>query len=283
MKKSVKIIALALVLVMCVGMFAACGSSEEEGSYTPVATQANALMEVKSGTADAAVVDYTMATAMTGEGTDYSDLMMIEDLTLIDEQYGIGFRNGSTMVDEVNKAIAALIEDGTLTEIAEKYGLEGSLLTDVTPSDEKGESEDDDWAYIKEKGTLVIGITEYAPMNYYDESGTLIGFDTEFAEAVCEYLGITPEFIVINWDTKETELESKIIDCLWNGLTVDDDRKENMDFSASYMNNKQVVVIQADDADKYTDVDSLKTCSIVAEQGSAGESAVADVIGIAVA
>ena len=64
---------------------------------------------------------------------------------------------------------------------------------------------------------------------------------------------------------------------------VDDDRKENMDFSASYMNNKQVVVIQADDADKYTDVDSLKTCSIVAEQGSAGESAVADVIGIAVA
>lgn len=62
-------------------------------------------MEVKSGTADAAVVDYTMATAMTGEGTDYSDLMMIEDLTLIDEQYGIGFRNGSTMVDEVNKQL----------------------------------------------------------------------------------------------------------------------------------------------------------------------------------
>lgn len=99
-------------------------------------------------------------------------------------------------------------------------------------------------------------------MNYYDESGTLIGFDTEFAEAVCEYLGITPEFIVINWDTKETELESKIIDCLWNGLTVDDDRKENMDFSASYMNNKQVVVIQADDADKYTDVDSLKPAAL---------------------
>lgn len=282
MKKSVRITALALVLVMCVGLFAACGGSEDEASYTPVSTQSNALMEVKAGTAQAAVVDYTMATAMTGEGTDYSDLMMIEDLTLIDEQYAIGFRNGSTMVDEVNKAVAALIEDGTLAEIAEKYGLAGALVTDVTPSDEKGESEDDDWAYIKEKGTLIIGITEYAPMNYYDESGTLVGFDTEFAEAVCEYLGVTPEFVVINWDTKETELESKIVDCLWNGLTVDDERKENMDFSASYMNNKQVVVIQKKNADKYTDIESLKNCSVVAEQGSAGENAVADVLGIAV-
>ena len=101
-------------------------------------------------------------------------------------------------------------------------------------------------------------------------------------EAVCEYLGVTPEFVVINWDTKETELESKIVDCLWNGLTVDDERKENMDFSASYMNNKQVVVIQKKNADKYTDIESLKNCSVVAEQGSAGENAVADVLGIAV-
>ena len=61
---------------------------------------------------------------------------------------------------------------------------------------------EDDWAYIQDKGVLKIGITEYAPMNYYDEDGKLIGFDTEYAEALCAELGITPEFIVIEWDSK---------------------------------------------------------------------------------
>ena len=84
---------------------------------------------------------------------------------------------------------------------------------------------DSDLAYILDKGTLVIGITQYAPMNYYDESGELIGFDTEFAEALCAELGVTPEFIVIDWDTKELELKSKKIDCIWNGLTIKEDRR----------------------------------------------------------
>ncbi|HOO80525.1 MAG TPA: transporter substrate-binding domain-containing protein, partial [Lachnospiraceae bacterium] len=91
----------------------------------------------------------------------------------------------------------------------------------------------DDYGTIVANGKMVIGITEYEPMNYYDESGTLIGFDTEFAQAICAKLGITAEFQVIDWDMKETELKSGNIDCIWNGLTVTEDRRENMDFSTS--------------------------------------------------
>lgn len=131
-----------------------------------------------------------------------------------------------------------------------------------------------DLAYIQEKGNLVIGITEYAPMNYYDEEGNLIGFDTEFAEALCEKLDITAEFQVIDWNNKEVELSAKAIDCIWNGLTVTEERKQNMQFSQSYMKNKQVVVIRAEDAEKYADVAAVSAAALVAEEGSAGESAI---------
>ncbi|MGE4484820.1 MAG: transporter substrate-binding domain-containing protein [Oscillospiraceae bacterium] len=271
-------VCLALALLLCLSVLPSC--AEKTATYTAVSTQSKALMEIKSGTADAAVIDYTMAKAMTGEGTDYSDLKMIDNLTLVDEEYGIGFRNGSNLVSKVNEAISALVKDGTLAAIAENYGLTGSLLSDVVPSDEAAQSTDDDWAYVQGNGKLIIGITEYAPMNYYDDNGKLVGFDTEFAQAVCEYLGIEPEFVIINWDTKETELQSKIIDCIWNGLTVSDERKANMDFSASYLNNKQVIVVKEKNADKYTDIDSLSKASFVAEQGSAGETAIYDAFGL---
>ena len=133
---------------------------------------------------------------------------------------------------------------------------------------------DSDLAYILDKGTLVIGITLFDPMNYYDENEVLVGFDTEFAEALCAELGVTPEFIVIDWDTKELELKSKKIDCIWNGLTIKEDRRENMDFSTAYLKNEQVVVIRAEDAALYTDLASFDGVSVVAEAGSAGEDTV---------
>jgi polar amino acid transport system substrate-binding protein len=136
-----------------------------------------------------------------------------------------------------------------------------------------GSDNDDDLAYLQDKGTIVIGITDYEPMNYYDESGALVGFDTEFAEAACAKLGLTPEFTIINWDTKETELAAGSIDCIWNGLTVTEERRANMAFSDSYLRNEQVVVVRAADAGKYTDAASLAGASVVAEEGSAGESA----------
>ena len=136
-------------------------------------------------------------------------------------------------------------------------------------------SPDSDSAYITNNGKMVIGITEYQPMNYYDDNGELTGFDTEFAKAVCAQLGIDAEFQIIDWDTKETALKAKNIDCIWNGLTVTEERRENMDFSRVYLNNKQCVVINQSNASVYTDAASLSGAMISAESGSAGEDAIA--------
>lgn len=133
-----------------------------------------------------------------------------------------------------------------------------------------------DLDYVKDNGKLVIGYTVYEPMNYTDESGKFVGFDTEFAEAVCEKLGVEPDFVEINWDTKEVELNAKNIDCIWNGFTINDERKQNLDFSKPYIENKQVVVIKASNKDKYTDAASLSDANLVAETSSAGENAIAD-------
>ena len=122
-----------------------------------------------------------------------------------------------------------------------------------------------DWDYISNKGELVIGVTYFEPMNYLDADGKLTGFETEFAEAVCEKMGVTPKFQKIDWDSKEVELNSKTIDCIWNGLTIDDDRKSTMDISTPYMENKQVMVAKSDVADKIKSADDLKDKTVVAE------------------
>lgn len=134
-----------------------------------------------------------------------------------------------------------------------------------------------DWDYIEDKKELIIGITIFEPMNYYDENNKLTGFETEFATAVCEVLGVTPKFQEINWATKETELNALNIDCIWNGMTITDERLSTMDISTPYMKNKQVLVVKSENASKYTsDPASFKDATIVAEQGSAGEEVVTD-------
>lgn len=135
-------------------------------------------------------------------------------------------------------------------------------------------SKETDLAYIKDKGRMIMGITLYEPMNYYDENGNLTGFETEFATAVCEKLGVEPKFQVIDWKQKEVELKSKAIDCIWNGLTVSEDRKENMAFSTAYVSNRQVAIIRKTDAEKYTTAESMKGAKMIAESGSAGETAI---------
>lgn len=128
-----------------------------------------------------------------------------------------------------------------------------------------------DWSYIADKGELVIGITYFEPMNYKDDKGELTGFETEFAQAVCEKLGVKAKFQKIDWDSKEVELNAKTIDCIWNGMTITDERKENMGISTAYMENKQVMVTKKANADKYTKADALKGATVVAEKKSAGE------------
>lgn len=126
-----------------------------------------------------------------------------------------------------------------------------------------------DWAYIQGKGKLTIGITLFAPINYYDENNELIGFDTELANAVCEKLGVEVEFIEINWDSKEIELNSKNIDAIWNGMCITEERKQNMSMSRPYLYNTQAMVMKADkEADIMADIAGKY---VVAEQGSTGE------------
>ena len=96
-----------------------------------------------------------------------------------------------------------------------------------------------------EEEELIIGITYFAPMNYKDGDGNLIGFETEFAKAVCEKLGVEAKFQEISWAAKETELAAKNIDCIWNGMTITEEREENMSISIPYMQNKQVKIVKS--------------------------------------
>ena len=129
-----------------------------------------------------------------------------------------------------------------------------------------------DLDYIKEKGKMVIGYTVYEPMNYTDADGNFTGFDTELATAVCEKLGVEPEFVEINWDTKVVELDAKSIDCIWNGMTLTEDIMANTATTKAYAKNAQVVVVK--DGTDYTSTADLADKTVVAEAGSAGEAAI---------
>lgn len=129
-----------------------------------------------------------------------------------------------------------------------------------------------DFEHIKEKGKLTIGYTVYEPMSYTDESGNFTGFDTELAKIVCEKLGVEASFVEIHWDTKEVELKAKSIDCIWNGLTIDEERKANMEITQPYVKNAQVVVMKVNSA--YKDTSSVVGKTVLAEIGSAGETAI---------
>jgi polar amino acid transport system substrate-binding protein len=131
-----------------------------------------------------------------------------------------------------------------------------------------------DFDYVKKKGKMLVGITVYEPMNYYDENEVLTGFDTELTYIVCGKLGVEPEFVVINWGTKEIELAAKEIDAVWNGLTITEERKVQMSITEPYLKNAQVVVVAA--GTDYSSTASLVGKTVVAETGSAGEKVIGE-------
>lgn len=143
----------------------------------------------------------------------------------------------------------------------------GSSKTDTPDAN----SEAGDMAYIKEKGNLVVGITDFEPMDYKDADGNWIGFDADMATAFAESLGVKVEFVEIDWDNKIMELDGKTIDCVWNGMTLTDEVKSSMECSKAYCNNAQIVIVPKDKADQYQDVDSLSELTFAVEAGSAGE------------
>lgn len=124
------------------------------------------------------------------------------------------------------------------------------------------------------KEAFVVGITDFAPMDYKDDSGEWIGFDADMARAFAEYLGQDVEFIEIDWDNKILELDAGNIDAVWNGMTLTDEVLNSMECGTPYCNNAQVVVVNAAVADQYQDVASLAGLKFAVEAGSAGEDAV---------
>lgn len=212
---------------------------ENRFNYNSVSSQADALMEVQSGTSDAAIIDLLMAGAMIGEGTSYPDLIHTDELT--SEKYGVGCRKGSDLASYINQVFGESYNDGTMKDIAKEYGVQESLLEQKETEFEQSES-DSDVDYIKDKGTLVVGITEFEPMDYKNDSDEWVGFDADMARLVAEKLGVEVEFVVIDWDNKVMELDAKSIDVVWNGMTLTDEVTSAMECTNAYCNNAQVVV-----------------------------------------
>lgn len=152
----------------------------------------------------------------------------------------------------------------------------GADETEATePDTEEAEADgESDVAYIQGKGTLVVGITDFEPMDYKNENGEWIGFDADMANAFAESLGVKAEFVEISWDNKIMELNGKTIDCIWNGMTITDEVTSAADCSNPYMRNAQVVVLPAAAAEAYPDVESMSELNFAVEAGSAGEAAV---------
>ena len=131
-----------------------------------------------------------------------------------------------------------------------------------------------DLKYVQDKGTLIVGITDYAPMDYKDENGEWTGFDAEFARLFAKELDVDVEFFVLSdWGKKFYELETNNIDCIWNGMTITDEVTLNTSCSDPYVTNAQVVVMKADVVADYDSVESLAGLTFAVESGSAGEAA----------
>ena len=260
-----KLFAIVLAALMVMSMVA-CGSSADsadDGAMTyaveagsageavatengwalnSVASQADALMEVSSGNSSAAIIDLLMAGAMIGEGTSYPNLTYTDSLTT--EEYGVGCRKGSDLPSFINSVFAEVYASGKMEEIATVYGVQEALVEQAAC--EFVAAEESDVAYVQEKGVLLVGITDFAPMDYKDENGEWIGFDADMAKIVGEKLGVTVEFVEIDWDSKIMELDSMNIDVVWNGMTLTDEVMAAMDCSVPYCNNAQVVVVAAE-------------------------------------
>ena len=189
-------------------------------------------------------------------------------------------------------AILAVVLCFTLAACGDKTNVDDEVMdatndvVDATQGEEATDATDatetpavvEDLARIKEAGKLIVGMTIYEPMNYYaDEAKTeLTGFDTEFALAVAEKLGVEVEFIEINWDRKFEELDAKTIDCVWNGMTITEEALANASVSDAYIKNAQVLVMKESKIADYTDVESIKELTFAVEAGSAGEAVLKD-------
>ena len=214
------------------------------------------------------------STLVACSGSSYSDLAIV-DLGFEKEYFGIAFRAGSDMTRKVEDITLQLIDDGILATLSETYEVGAVGKGEYTPAADPC-TDSGDWAYIQGKGKLVVGITDYKPMDYRDENGNWIGFDADYARAVAAKLGVEVEFKEIEWDYKLVALEAKDIDCIWNGMTITDAIEAAADCTAPYMYNTQVAVVKKANLEKYKTIADFAGAKLAAEGGSAGEKVIKD-------
>lgn len=272
MKKILCTIVMAGILFL-----AACGGEKLNfgKKLIKVNTMTDILTELKAKTSDVGIMDSIMAGYYMSKDNNFNkSLMIVDGLVLDTEEYGIACRKeGAYTAAVITNTIIELTEEGVVQEIAAKYGLENDIITNNTKINLDNVSGKKDYDDIVKNGKLVIGYTVFAPIAY-TENDVFMGFDIDLAKAVCERLEIDAVFQEIDWDSKEVELNSKTIDCIWNGMTITDERKEAMSITAPYMKNKQVAVIRIEDKNKYQTTADMKDAIIVVESGSAGQDIV---------
>lgn len=172
------------------------------------------------------------------------------------------------------KKLLALLLTGAMTATLLAGCGSSNNNADGGAADSGADAAQSDLAYVQDKGTLVVGITEFEPMDYQDAGGEWIGFDADLAKAFAESLGVKAEFQLIDWDNKVMELDGKTIDVVWNGMTLTDEVKSAMSCSNAYCSNAQVVIVPSDKAADYQDAESVKGLSFAVETGSAGKDEV---------
>lgn len=268
-KKLFTILATAALAVVTVVSLVACGGAKFEAKG--VTAQINALMEVKSGQSDVAIIDSTMAGYLINKKDgNFTDLKMVtlSDYAMEKEYYGVAAKKGDTaLINFINEQLVAM-KDTKYSEVATKYGLQDRKV-DMKADQFTGSSEG--WKdQLITAGKVVIGYTENAPMGITNDDKTVSGFDIDLAREIFTPQGITVEAKIIDWDSKVTELNSDKIDLVWNGMTINPERQEQMAISIPYLTNEQAIVVKASNAENFTKFENLRKMKIAVEEGSAG-------------
>lgn len=289
MKKKITVIVSIISIVFVMAFALAACNKETKPGYTALPAQADVFKELNSKTADVGIMDFTMANYLLNTDSAMAKKLMIADIEFEKEYYAIAFRKAAdgkynALTDLVNKALFDL-KDADYKTIANNYGISAATL-DLVYSKPTGEADNTELDYIKKNGKVIIGFTLNAPMALGEGDKTTGGFDTDLAKAVFAKINsdlgtnIAVEFKLIDWSKKESEMKGKTIDCVWNGMTVTPARAEQWSLTMNYLENKQCAVIRKADKDKFNSYDALKKARIVAEDGSAGEDAAKEILGI---
>ena len=197
--------------------------------------------------------------------TDEPVTFEILEGSLAVEEYGIGFRKDDELRDIVNSALKVLEADGTLEEISQEWF--GFDIVTI-----EGDANALDGMDTQAGRTFILGLDDsFPPMGYRNDENNIVGFDIDMAQAVCDKLEWELQVQPIDWDAKELELNSGTIDCIWNGMTLTDERLETMSCSDPYMANEQVIVVRKDSG--ITSQEDLAGKKLCLQAGSSAEGA----------